>query len=51
MPNDIAQTGQRVNIDIHNYVTGCGKTQHFADSIKVDVLLYLASAMSELHVG
>ena len=29
------------------YVTGSGKIQHFAYSIKIGILLYLASIMSE----
>ena len=32
------------------YVSGSGKIQHFAYSIKIEILLYLASIMSELQV-
>ena len=34
----------------YNYVTGSGKIQHFADSIKIEILLYLVSIISELQV-
>ena len=32
------------------FVIGSGKIQHFADFIKIEILLYLASLMSELQV-
>ena len=32
-------------------VTGSGEIQHFGDSIKIEILLYLASITSELQVA
>ena len=34
----------------YNYVTGSGKTQHVAKSIKIEILLYLTSIKPELQV-
>ena len=41
-----------VRIYMYNYImymdmTGSGKIQRFADSVKIEILLYLASIMSE----
>ena len=44
------RTYVRTCMYMYMYVTGFGKIQHFADSIKIEILLYLASIMSELQV-
>ena len=39
-----------VSLIIYTYVTRSGRIQDFVDSIKIEILLYLAFIMSELYI-